>query len=1770
MFVLTIAAFMVFGVFSGIAGIVGASSGSFTPPHSDQAVDTDMPPNGLYDELIVSASVDVTGIGIFYLIGDLYDNSGMIMIDSQFAMANLALGAQWIDVTFPGFIIRQSGYDGPYQVDLALYDDLFMPLDFSIHTTSAYLATDFEGPDAYFTPPHSDQGIDNDGDMLWDLLVVGAEVTVNVSGNYELDATLLDATGMIFIDFQVNFTFLTVGTHTVDIGFLGYLVRGSGIDGPYMVELYLYDSMFNFLHNDTHFTNPYLATDFAFPPVTFLPPHSDWGWDTNGNLLYEFLVVTASVDVTTAGNYIVDGSTAFGWAQNATYLSAGIQTVDLKFYGFQIFNFGVDGPYLIDLNLFDEFWNLLDSDTHITAAYLFTDFEPNPPCAFSPPHWDYGLDTDGDSDYNFLVVNANLTVDAPGSYDVWGYLYDQTGMFFITSATNSTWLDIGSQTVDLLFPGSDISMSGIDGPYLVNLDVLDMMFLTLDSDSFLTQPYLATDFDLPAALFNPPHSDYALDIDAPPDGVYDFLVVNASILVNDPGWYAVVATLLDPFFMPITGAQQVANLSAGATFIPLRFSGIDISRYGADGPYFVSMGLMSFDPMGPLFLDSDMHMTGLYFASDFLSLPPATIWGYVYNATSGSSVDMADIVVLNGTYGWMMQTTSNSTGYYEVTVFDGDFFVVIDSWDLQSNISQTSVVGSAEVTRSLEEPVPDLQDTTLVMPDWDNAVLNTTFEMGVDNQSMRFMIDMMIGNRDGFVNQTELDVFFFMSGGAAPPIFSTTIDQFYVDGIHYDLVPGTDSFIFDLLGSVVSPNPPSGLMAANFTSNTTIPVSSTHRLEINTTYDTDAERNILNGLLPAGFNLWGYDPVVNVLVTGIGTPNFVVDPLMDPDPLDTTDYVWVNLTVGQGAPDTNAPQVLNVRINGQVDPIYDLSSIPPVIYLNATIDDSTTGNSPVGAANYTIGVQDWATSTLMNPADGMFDSPTEDVTAVITPPVGTTIYCVYGQDIVPNYNTMGSCTSVTVLDDLAPQISNIRIDGGPFAIFLLSTLPATATLNATIDDTTTGSSVVWGANYTTPLVDSWPGIDMFPVDMSFDQPTENVTANILVPTSVGVFDYYVHAWDADMNYNDSAPAVQITVLDDIDPAVAGVTLNGQPTVSVMPGTSVFVNATVDDTGGRGSTAIQGANYTIDGDWLTSTPLQPADGAFDTFTEDVTSTPSFIDTTGWPDADYLVCVYGWDDIPNYNTTGACAMLNISSVDNRPPYLLNVLLNNQPSVTVFAGSTVYLNATIDDVPALGSNILGANYTVGPGWPGIDMFPTDGAFDSPTEDVNITIDTTGWPDADYLVCVYGWDDIPNYNTTGACALLTIALPDTLPPDVLNVLLNNQASPTVAPGSIVFLNATIDDTLTMGSNILGANYTIDTIWPGTNMFPTDGTFDSPTEDVNITINTTGWADATYQICVYGWDDFPNYNTIGACAQLTVHTPVGPDTQRPTITNVGATPDPQEPGEDLMIHATVDDNVQVYGAWVNVTNPDGFTVGNVSMTYNAASDEYRYTSTYSDIGTHTFTIWANDTSDNWNSSSGTFEIQDATPPTVVVTVSNDQPEVGETVRFEATADDPSGIDEVRIEIEKDGDTILSSRRMTYDSNEDIYWYEYAFTEVGDYSYTVTATDENNNDQDVQGTITVSEEAAAPSFLSEYWWLIVLIIVIVVVVAVVGLMLRRKPKVAEVPPAEEELPPPPEEPAEAPTEAPAEEPTEAPAEEETPPPPEEEPKGPEMLEDVEG
>jgi len=151
----------------------------------------------------------------------------------------------------------------------------------------------------------------------------------------------------------------------------------------------------------------------AQPFGAFEPPHMDYGLDTDNDGLYNYLVVDAVVNVSVAGDYIIYADlyvmlNQVDYGDNYTFLSAGIQTVEIRFSGMIIGDNGVDGPYNVELHLFDSSWFSLDSDTHMTAAYNWTDFQTGP--NFEPPHTDYGLDTDSDGLYNYLVVRDICTL----------------------------------------------------------------------------------------------------------------------------------------------------------------------------------------------------------------------------------------------------------------------------------------------------------------------------------------------------------------------------------------------------------------------------------------------------------------------------------------------------------------------------------------------------------------------------------------------------------------------------------------------------------------------------------------------------------------------------------------------------------------------------------------------------------------------------------------------------------------------------------------------------------------------------------------------------------------------------------------------------------------------------------------------------------------------------------------------------------------------------------------------------------------------------------------------------------------------------------------------------------------------------------------------------------------------------------------------------------------------------------------------------------------
>ncbi len=118
----------------------------------------------------------------------------------------------------------------------------------------------------------------------------------------------------------------------------------------------------------------------------------------------------------------------------------------------------------------------------------------------------------------------------------------------------------------------------------------------------------------------------------------------------------------------------------------------------------------------------------------------------------------------------------------------------------------------------------------------------------------------------------------------------------------------------------------------------------------------------------------------------------------------------MSFDVGTPAPDTTGPITSNVAANP--NPTNGANTVT----LTATIDDSTTGNSVITAAEYfvdTVGSN--GTGTAMSASDGAFDSATEAVTADIDVSgwaVGIYTLYVHGMDAANNWGA----TSAVVLE----------------------------------------------------------------------------------------------------------------------------------------------------------------------------------------------------------------------------------------------------------------------------------------------------------------------------------------------------------------------------------------------------------------------------------------------------------------------------------------------------------------------------------------------------------------------------------------------------------------------------------------------------------------------------------------------------------------------------------------------------------------------------------
>ena len=231
-----------------------------------------------------------------------------------------------------------------------------------------------------------------------------------------------------------------------------------------------------------------------------------------------------------------------------------------------------------------------------------------------------------------------------------------------------------------------------------------------------------------------------------------------------------------------------------------------------------------------------------------------------------------------------------------------------------------------------------------------------------------------------------------------------------------------------------------------------------------------------------------------------------------------------------------------------------------------------------------------------------------------------------------------------------------------------------------------------------------------------------------------------------------------------------------------------------------------------------------------------------------------------------------------------------------------------------------------------------------------------------------------------------------------------------------------------------------------------------------NIGTNTWSWSnwkpssEGTFTYKIYMQDNQNNWN-ITDSFDITVIT-----TTAPIIGNITESPDPLELGNNITI------NVDVFDSETNVSIVLIELEGVNYTMNNVGGNTFEYNWTRSTVGIVIYTIHTNDTENNWNKLTSSFEIIDTNSPNYAnLTESSNFLELGDTLTVTIDAFDLSGINQVRIEFEGNNHPM---------SNIDGNTWQYDIwtpSSTGIHYYTIWIEDNNNNWNFTISNITVQD-----------------------------------------------------------------------------------------------
>jgi hypothetical protein len=283
-------------------GLATVSNGQAQATGFDD-VGVDSNGNGYFDELVVHAHVRADAAGPYRLQAELRDSSGNALQAST--RQDLVAGDNTVALAFDGSALYHNHVDGPYvlsslqiaqdnDIDLLPTQDLR-----NAYTTGSYAYTAFEHERIQLTGTGQANGVDSNGNGLFDSMDVAVDVELADAGYYQWSAQLTDRTGTA-LGFFSGASYMEAGRNTLYFNFDGEPIGKNGEDGPYYVtDLLAFGAGASLVAEQVFTAEPFLASQFEgyardhTPPVLQLTADPSQLWPPN----HRMVPVKVSVDV---------------------------------------------------------------------------------------------------------------------------------------------------------------------------------------------------------------------------------------------------------------------------------------------------------------------------------------------------------------------------------------------------------------------------------------------------------------------------------------------------------------------------------------------------------------------------------------------------------------------------------------------------------------------------------------------------------------------------------------------------------------------------------------------------------------------------------------------------------------------------------------------------------------------------------------------------------------------------------------------------------------------------------------------------------------------------------------------------------------------------------------------------------------------------------------------------------------------------------------------------------------------------------------------------------------------------------------------------------------------------------------------------------------------------------------------------------------------------------------------------------------------------------